>query len=484
ELAVKDLMALLAFLDTPEDNLSLAAALRSPLFGVSEKRLFQLANPRKGFLWEALRHAPGWEAEMAVLSDLRDLAEFLRPHELLERILTRHDGRRRLLARLGEEASDGIDELLTQALAFEQVDVPNLTGFLVWMASGEVEAKRQAETEGRRIRVMTVHGSKGLEAPIVILPETVKRKPPQEGSIYPIPDGPPIWGANKPEATAQQLAAMEETAARREAEDLRLLYVAVTRARCWLIVAAAGKVTEDCWYGALRETAETMGILPLAEGRERIEFGDWPEPETPVAKAELAEALPAWLNTPVGAAVPAPKSLSPSDLGGAKTVAGEVAGDPEAMARGTVLHQFLERFPMLDGEAQDRLGKGEPEMAAKARALVSDPQLAWIFGPGSAAEVGFAVPLAGQILSGTVDRLIVTQDGVTVVDYKSNAVVPERVEDVPEGYLRQLGAYAHAMGLVYPGRAVRVAILWTETATLMWLDPEIVREAFGRTAIP
>ncbi len=482
ELAVKDLMALLAFLDTPEDNLSLAAALRSPLFGVSEKRLFQLANPRKGFLWEELRHANGWGIELAVLNDLRDQAEYLRPYELLERVLIRHDGRRRLLARLGEEAADGIDELLTQALAYEQVDVPSLTGFLVWMASGEVEAKRQAETEGRRIRVMTVHGSKGLEAPIVILPETVKKRPPPEGQIHALPDGPPIWGANKNEASDLQLEAMAQAAARREAEDLRLLYVAVTRARCWLIVAAAGKVTDDCWYAALHGAAGTMGILRLPEGRERIESGDWPAP-APAAKAAVtAGELPDWLILPVPSAGPAQKELKPSDLGGAKTLPGELAGDPDALARGTVLHQFLERFPMLDLASQDRLAEGQPALAATARALLADPALAWIFGQGSAAEVWFAAPLGGHILRGTVDRLIVTPKVVTVVDFKSNIAVPEQAGDVPEGYLRQLGAYAHAMTLIYPGREVRVAILWTEKARLMVLDPDIVRDALGRAA--
>jgi ATP-dependent helicase/nuclease subunit A len=177
ELAVRDLAALLAFLDTPEDDLSLASVLRSPLCGWSEGELFQLANGRKGYLWEALRNQPGHDETLAFLNDLRAQADFLRPYDLIERVLYRHDGRRKLLDRLGPEAEDGIDELLGQALAHEAAEVPSLTGFLVWMETDDVEVKRQLDGEGHRIRVMTVHGAKGLEAEVVILPDTADREP-------------------------------------------------------------------------------------------------------------------------------------------------------------------------------------------------------------------------------------------------------------------------------------------------------------------
>ncbi|MEZ5714553.1 MAG: UvrD-helicase domain-containing protein [Paracoccaceae bacterium] len=176
ELAVRDVAALLRFLDLPEDDLSLATTLKSPLFGWNEQDLFTLAHGRKGFLWEALRADATHGETLAILDDLRRQADFLRPYELIERILTRHRGRQRLLERLGREAEDGIDALLAQALAYERAAVPSLTGFLVWLDSGEVEIKRQMESAGRQIRVMTVHGAKGLEAPIVILPDTAKRK--------------------------------------------------------------------------------------------------------------------------------------------------------------------------------------------------------------------------------------------------------------------------------------------------------------------
>ena len=133
ELAVRDIGALLAFLSTPEDDLSLATALRSPLFGLSEQQLFTLSHHRKGHLWPELRrNRDAYPATMTMLDDLRSQTDFLRPFDLIERILTRHKGRARLLGRLGQEAEDGINALLSQALAYEQTEVPSLTGFLEW----------------------------------------------------------------------------------------------------------------------------------------------------------------------------------------------------------------------------------------------------------------------------------------------------------------------------------------------------------------
>ena len=145
-------------------------------------------------LWEALRkRGDEFPRTMEILDDLRGQADFLRPFDLIERILTRHDGRKRLLGRLGQEAEDGVNALLSQALAYERTETPSLTGFLVWMQTDDLEIKRQMGAAGDMIRVMSVHGSKGLEAPIVILPDTAKRKPPRLDSILTLKDS-AVWG--------------------------------------------------------------------------------------------------------------------------------------------------------------------------------------------------------------------------------------------------------------------------------------------------
>jgi ATP-dependent helicase/nuclease subunit A len=493
ELAVKDLAALLSFLDTPEDDLSLASVLRSPLCGWSEAELFHLANPRKGYLWEALRDHPGHDETKAFLDDMRRQADFLRPYDLIERVLHRHDGRRKLIGRLGQEAEDGIDELLSQALTFEATEVPSLTGFLAWMETDDVEVKRQLDAEGHRIRVMTVHGAKGLEAEIVILPDTCDRTPQDRDQLYRLPDGVPVWKVNKEESPALIAAERAARQARESAERLRLLYVAMTRARCWLVVAGAGTVKQDgCWMNLVRAGVEAAGSALIEDGILRHSFGDWPQPVKPSIAPDLQTALPPWASLPAPEAPRQPQVLSPSDLGGAKALAGEPAWpEAEAKARGTALHRLLDRLPGFDPPlwpAHAAALIDDPthlaEALAEAQLVLQHPDLAPLFGPESLSEVAVTAPWHDRILAGSIDRLLVTADRVLIVDYKSNTLVPDRPEATPEGVLRQLGAYAHMLGQIYPDRRVETAILWTKIPRLMPVDPEIVRQAFLRTTIP
>ncbi|WP_395542500.1 double-strand break repair helicase AddA [Neotabrizicola sp. sgz301269] len=494
ELAVRDLLALLAFVNTPEDDLALATALRSPLFGWSEQQLFTLAQGRKGFLWERLRDTED-ETTLAVLHDLRDRAEFLRPYELLDRILTRHGGRARLLGRLGEEAADAIDELVSQALTYERAEVPSLTGFLVWMQAGDVEAKRQAESEGAMIRVMTVHGSKGLEAPLVILPETQDRDLKEQDRLIPLQGGVVAWNGRAEENPAGLAAEKAARKAAREAENLRLLYVALTRARCWLIVAGAGECGPTSWHGIVAAALAGLPTAPLQAGVLRYQFGPWPEPETAPAETKSAQPAPPDWAAQAPHPPPTPRRVfSPSRLGGDKLVARaepveitEIAPEEDRLERGSLLHLLLEHLP--DSPPQDwpalaeTLGAG-PQVLAEARAILSDPALAWIFAPGTLAEVPLSTPWNRDVLIGAADRLIVTPDVVTVVDFKSNVSLPAGPDAIPEAYLRQLGAYALALEGIYPGRRIDTAILWTRGPQLMAVSAEIVRAALSRATSP
>lgn len=502
ELAVKDLTSLLSFLATAEDDLALAEVLRSPLCGWSEDQLYRLAQPRKGYLWEALRNTPDDTGTLALLHDLRDQTDFLRPFELLDRVLTRHDGRRRLIARLGAEAEDGIDELLNRALAYETVEVPSLTGFLIWLETGEVEVKRQMDSAGDRIRVMTVHGAKGLEAPVVILPDTADREQRERDEILVLPDGPPVWKTPAEESPDAITAAREMRRRRQAEESLRLLYVALTRARVWLIICGAGEAKTEmskgardplnwAWHAHVAAGMQAVGAAAMPEGRLRYQTGDWPAPAPAVqAQIEAHVALPGWAGLPAPVVAALPALLSPSALGGPKVLPGDGAGIDEsaAMARGTALHLLLQYLPDLPRaqwrEAARRLIGATADVMDEATRLLDDPGLAEVFGPGSLAEVEIAAPLDGQTLYGSIDRLIVGPDRVLAVDFKSNALVPALPEDVPEGVLRQLGAYAAALAQAFPGRQIDAAILWTRTGRLMPLPCKILRAALQRSAIP
>ena len=484
EMAVKDIKALLAFLTLPEDDLALAELLRSPLFGMSETELYALAQPRKGYLWEALRNASEHAGIVSVLADLRNNADFLRPFDLIERALTRHDGRRKFLARLGAEAEDGIDALLAQALAYERNEVPSLTGFLTWLQTDDVQIKRQMEGAGDKIRVMTVHGAKGLEAPIVILPDTADLTPQDRNELYSLGET-AVWRMPAGESPAAMETVRRERAARQQAESMRLLYVALTRAQSWLIVAAAGnlasqkdgKTTRDpAWYDLIRAGAERIGAAPGLGGALVFSHGTWPEGDGAAApqREEKAADLPDWVDRPAPPPGEEAKPLNPSALGGAKALFGETESEADqeaAKARGTDLHLLLEHLPeaprALWPQMAAVLVPKTPDLLAEAERVITAPQLKEVFAPDTLKEVSVTAEIDGQRMVGAIDRLIVKPDRVLAVDFKSNQIVPRHAGEVPEGLLRQMRAYAEALRQIYPDRRVETALLWTKTAELM-----------------
>ncbi|GHG13779.1 double-strand break repair helicase AddA [Paracoccus aerius] len=509
ELAVRDITATMSVVSTPEDDLCLAAILRSPLFGLSEDDLYRLAAGRgRQYLWERLRVSPHRQA-YELLSDLMSWADKLRPYELISRLLVRHGGRAALLARLGPEAEDGIDELLSQALAYDSVETPSLTGFLVWLGRDDVQVKRQLPGGGGGlIRVMTVHGSKGLESPVVILPETRKRR---NGHGQPLIrlDDLPAWrgaAADRPDPVAEAVADHD---LRQEQERRRLLYVAMTRAESWLIVAAAGDCGSglESWHSMIATGAErctltraTIEIDGIGSAQ-RLSFGEWPDlPVSLERKVASTVQPPDWADRPAPPPPPQNRATAATALGGAKVIGGgDGDGDPDAaMLRGTRLHLLLERLPHVppaDWPARARAllagaEGGLPDAAeladllAEAAAVITAPELAEVMTPAPGAqilaEVGLTAPLPGLgMIHGAVDRLIVSEAEILAVDYKSNTVVPDRPEDTPEGILRQMAAYRAAMRLIWPGRPVRIAVLWTAARSLMPIPDAVLDHAMA-----
>ncbi|MDP5306967.1 double-strand break repair helicase AddA [Paracoccus spongiarum] len=513
ELAVRDIVATLGVVATPEDDLSLAAALRSPLFGLSEDELYRLAAERgHRFLFQQLRDSTH-QAARAVIEDLMAEADRLRPYDLIARLLTRHGGRHALLARLGPEAEDGIDELLSQALAYEGVETPSLTGFLVWLGDGAVEVKRQMPGgAGGLIRVMTVHGAKGLESPVVILPETRKRQTDNRARTVRLDDR-PFWrgsAATRPEAVA---AAVADQARRQEEERRRLLYVAMTRAESWLIVAAAGEAGTglDSWHAMIAEGAGRAALdrAPVEiEGvgtAQRLSSGAWPEAAAALVEhaPEAAVVLPGWADRPAAAMAVPPQPVAATMLGGAKVLGAptEDADPVAAMLRGTRLHLLLEQLPGSPEAGWPDLARaalagaegGLPDAADlaalldEARAVITAPDLAHVMQPDPAAsilrEVALTAPLPGLgVLHGTIDRLIVADDRVLAIDFKSNSVIPDAPQAIPQGILRQMAAYRAALRLIWPGRPVEAAILWTAAPGLMPIPDALLDAAMAAAA--
>jgi ATP-dependent helicase/nuclease subunit A len=520
----KDLLALARFARFPTDDLTLAALLRSPFCDLDEQSLYDLAQPREGrSLWGALKRRSGerpeWAAAHAFLEWARK-AE-LGPFDFYGRVLSRLDGagrsmRARLLTRLGREAEDALDAFLAECLAAEQRGLRDLESFAAAMASTEIEVKREQEdSEGKgagEVRVMTVHGAKGLEAPIVILPDTTSAAKAMGSPLFGTLDGGFVWAPRKADdcALTKDLREAREVATRHE--SLRLLYVALTRARDRLIVCGVRRTDRNagyekaCWWETILPALERPEIADRVrqveiDGLEIRRFGDDPQ----IADAALAltadiATLPAWVRGDAPADPEIAKYASPSQL--AETKYGPApsplsqAGGIGRFRRGDIIHRLLQLLPDIAQDerraAAERLLAREPdlsdeqraEMATAAFGVLDDPQFADVFGPGSRAEAALAgsakgLP-AGLAVSGRVDRLVVTPSRVLVVDYKTNRPAPVSIEDADEAYRVQMAVYAAVLREVFPGRAVEAALVWTDGPKLMAVPEKVMADSLAR----
>ncbi len=502
QLAVQDMIALGQFLLLPEDDLTLATVLKGPLCGLDEEQLFALAHPRQGTLWSELQRRAGEHLIFATaarqLSDLLARADFAPPYELFAEVLGARGGRRALAARLGDEALDALDEFLSLSLAYERMHGPSLQGFLHWFATGEAEVKRDLEQRGRNeVRVFTVHGAKGLQAPIVFLPDTLQ-VPQQKLSLLWTGAGLPLWRAHRDCVAPLYERMLADAKARREAEYRRLLYVAMTRAEDRLYICGwrnRQKPADHCWYHlverglAAAPGAEAVEIDLGAEawrgkGRRLVtEQRATPDRRERVTlPGERAEPLPDWAFVPPKPEPNPPRPLVPSrpvtQDPAARSPLGAEAG--EGLLRGRLVHRLLQSLPQLAPEARGAAARRflalpahglaperQAELAAETLAVLDHAEFAPLFAPGSEAEVPVVALIAGKALAGQIDRLVVTADAVMIVDYKTLRPPPKDDSAVPEAYLEQLAAYRAAIAAIYPGRAVRCALLWTEGPRLM-----------------
>ncbi|MES2713682.1 MAG: 3'-5' exonuclease, partial [Pseudomonadota bacterium] len=495
QIAVQDLLALADALLLPDDDLQLAAALKSPVFGLDEDELFALAHGRTGSLAAALATHRGGASRLGQAADLFAMlaarVDFAGPHTLFAEVLGEHGGRARLLARLGPDAADAIDEFLGSALAHERTHPPSLQLFVHWLRQGGAMVKREQDAGLDQVRIMTVHNAKGLQAPIVILPDTIGPGATDRGVRWATePDGTqlPFWAPN---ATfhvppyRDLLDAEKEAAAR---ESHRLLYVALTRAEDRLLIAGwQGRANRPpgCWYDLVAAGFEGLGAEPGEDGIRRFACAQSAPPRAEKATAHAAAAtLPGW------AAHPAPPegaeaTLAPSALPGEEEGAAanpRAGADPtgQRFRRGRLVHALLQHLPERPpGEWEvtaqrylARAGAGlSPEdradVAEEVLALLRHPDCAAAFAPGSLAEAPLAGRVRGRLIAGQVDRIVVTPERILVVDFKTNRPPPVREEEVSPLYLRQMAAYRALLRAAYPNREVACALIWTYGARVM-----------------
>jgi ATP-dependent helicase/nuclease subunit A len=502
-LAVQDLLAAIRFVLQPEDDLSLAALLVSPLIGWTQDELMHAAPREAGPLWRHLGRTQPAE-RLAPLLAMLARADIATPYQFLEELLSGPlDGRRKLIRRLGTEARDPIEELLNAALTFESTTTPSLQRFLDWFDRGDVEIVRDPSAPLDAVRVMTAHGAKGLQAPLVILadatadptaaPRSILKWSPEPGDA-PIP----VFRPRSAERGGP-LDDVTSAAERRELEEhWRLFYVAATRAEERLVIAGAlgprakGVPPESSWYAAADRAFTALG-LPAGE-EERTFAGSEAQPAI-VAKpgratvADEAPAVPDWARRPAPQEARPPRPLSPSALGD------DAVSDPPptpamraAAERGRLIHALFERLPATApadrAAAADRWlaqAGGVDDAATRADiggsviAVLADPSFAELFGADALAEAPIAATLGdGTVVSGTVDRLLIGASRVRVIDFKTGRRAPRDLSELPDYHVRQMAAYAAALAVIFPGRTIEAALLYTAGPTLLDLPPDLL----------
>ncbi len=516
ELPVMDLLVLAQFAVLPDDNLALATVLKSPLVGLNDNALFDLAHGRTSTLWQRLKAAsadPRFSSAYAFLRQILGAVDQGGPFDFFSFVLVDLDGRQKLAARLGNEIHDPIDELLEEAMRFQFTEAASLLKFIETVKRNNTQLKRDMEQAGNRVRIMTVHSAKGLQAPVVYLSD-VSSLPDstRDGRLLPIASDDdrepaiPFWASHArglPEVEDARQALKDKQLA----EYRRLLYVALTRAEDELYVAGwrgTSEPSEDCWYRLIEDGFDRLGGTEVADKQGRLVRSFYVGQSVSVKPSERPEKMqvqvvemPDWARRPIGEEPTPTRPLTPSRPDVEPAVVGPtLRGQEQRFRRGNIMHQLLQWLPELpvsDREAaavrylsrfQDTVSEtDQTDFLTEVMRILDHPTMAPLFAPGSRAEVpiaGIVTSLDGEqvrTVSGQVDRLVVTENKVLIIDYKTNRPPPLDARDVPVVYRRQMGLYARVLGSIYPGHKITASLLWTDGPRLMELSPRMLEEA-------
>ena len=509
-IGVQDCLNLMRFALMPGDDLTLAEILRGPFCDLvdDDHVLFPLAHGRgSDSLWQRLQ-----DSDDAQLTPSRVFLEGLIARagqpafEFLSgvldgQVIDGETGWERIGARLGIPARDPLEALLARALASDGEAGASLQAFIAAMERDESEVKRDLAEAGGAVRVMTVHGAKGLQAPLVILPDTTAPPKPNAGGLIDV-NGAPVWSPRAASDTEPMSAAREEARAADRREHRRLLYVALTRAQDRLLICGhwrgRGETGHDkaSWYALCDAAMGRLGATGGADGMKR--YGDAPvQAEGSDAVGSTATTAPDWIDRPAPGADAGARVISPSQLGEERLPALSPLNDERAwrLRRGRLIHRLLEHLPTVPEDRRSERAKGliaRAELAVAAGDEIVEtvlqtlaaPDMAEIFSPDARAEaaiIGTATGWPdGTVINGRVDRLLVTPDRVLIVDIKTDRPPPADADGVDEAYLRQMAAYRSVLETAWPDRRVECAIVWTDGPRLMPLPDALLLAALKR----
>lgn len=485
-MAVKDVLALADWCLLPSDDLSLACVLKGPWFEWTEDQLFSLAYPRgEQTLWQALAESQLNESDRQKLLIIRQYSLSYAPYDWLSYLFDALEGRRLLKIQFGEEADELCDELLMQALMFESSHPCSLQYFVHWLRSSDSDIKREAEQGINAVRLLTVHGAKGLQAPIVILPDTVQRVSLKEKLWWDHVDGHPVcYVVPSGEAAPQRVEVVKEGMRQEnEAESMRQLYVALTRAEDELHIMGVlpeQKIPDQCWYNVMQQVFESIEEVEKHETADGAAYQIiYPQDVSikynyPTGTYDSNTQIPQWVS-------------SQAIIAHNVTISEPQIQDPAA-ARGTLTHALLQW--MAEGTSRERLlafaqRHNHPEYMLPLEEIIDEiwsicqnPALKWIFSGLYRSELPVLSSRFGGLTTlKRIDRLIIDKNTIHIIDFKTDRIVPATEDAIPTAYIEQLSAYAQLIRQIYSNHEIRIAILWTATAQLTYLHTAFPDEA-------
>lgn len=476
-IAVQDLLAVAKFALLQNDDLNLACVLKSPLIGLSEEELFNVCYKRgKQTVWERVKVL--YPKKATFLTQIMDNADKMPPFEFFSYILSVLKGRQKFVSRLGNEANEALDEFLNLCLTFEQANTSSLQGFLAWISEKSIEIKRDLDSSSvNAVRIMTVHGSKGLQGNIVFLPDT-RFVPRQRPNFVWDKKGYPLWITNKLLRTEKACKIYDDLDEMRLQEYRRLLYVALTRPKDRLYICGwegKKKATSGNWYdlilGAIEYNPDEDGIIRFKCNQNRKVI-----PQTSSSEKSIAVQLPSWVQKPPMQEPVPTKPLAPSKPVD-DTIIDEsalTAAQELAMRRGTFLHKLLQFLPDIEvtkrKEIAYKLKPDDLDIPQNFFDIFENERFKELFGKGSLAEVPIVGVVDEMVISGQIDRLVEKENEVLIIDFKSNRHVPSSPENLPHVYKIQMNTYKALLKNVFPAKIIKTYLLWTENMSLMEIE--------------
>ena len=495
-IAIQDLIAIAQFALLPDDDLTLATIIKSPLIRMNEHDLMMLCTQRKNAsLWHYLQTKNEFISNK--LKDILNQADKVPVYEFFAYLLGPMGGRKAFVSRFGNEVHEAFDEFLALCLEFEQNNIPSLQNFIQWFQNRDNVIKRDLDqSDLNTVKIMTIHGSKGLQGNIVFMPDA-QRLPSTESTFF-WDDDIPLWIARASFRTTDTQHLLNQNKQLSEEEYHRLLYVALTRARDRLYICGWDKPQKNkekapkktstksetkikSWYDLIKESLPNY----VVSDKDDIIRMTCPQSITTDKKDDIQtdvttlQEIPLYLYRKAPEETPLSKPLMPSRLVENDTPELSVikTGTKDAQKRGIFIHKLLQYLPDVDSEHRKetalRLKPKDIDIPETLFDIFEKETFQTLFGPNSQPETPIVGIVQNKVFSGQIDRLIVREKDVWIVDYKTNRCVPSTEESVSSSYKMQLFAYKELIKNIFPDKLIRTFLLWTENLSLMEMTNEI-----------